>query len=362
MIGKDGDANFQSLEKPKSGLGLLSLWLAITGMVLPIVIVVVVLASGTAESSGFMILCGLLATALELAALVCGIIARRSASGKAGLIISCIGLILASQAFMALSTKGHRSGGGTFVETFGEAVSAAGAMMSSQAVITEDASAGDDALAGRYRTFRYRVTGPANHRATFWVEWWRDGVLDKRTGLTYGRWEQLPRGKGFDGSFEYVLADGAKAGPDSVGKMRWDFSVDSRVRNVRTTNSFMKVNDSRASTGNWIADPFAGIGATATTWGKTGRWAITPGEVATVLILRGGDSIQSASNSEDVNIAKKHKICMMLKARFDPVPESELKDWVQSTSLNADQVEKLQSFAKPSAATTSDTLEVEKRN
>jgi predicted Ser/Thr protein kinase len=335
---------------PANPMGHLALWAAIAGLVLPIVLVLGIgLLADVLKlnlSDGYLMLCGMLGIVLEVVALGGGIVGRRSASGKAALIISIISLVLYALFFMAVLVSPARSGGGSAVETVGEIADAVKVAMSSRAVITEE-PIGEQPREALYGPFRYRVTGPVNHRATFWVEWWRDGVLDFQ--LTYGQWDQLPRGKGFDGSFEYGLTDGAKVSPDSAGKVRWDFAVESRVRNVRTPVSDMKKNDSRTNTGDWVANPFAGVDMTGSSWGQTHKWSVAPGEVATLLILRGGKSIQSSSISTDEDIAKKHKICMMLKARFDPVPEVDLNG-TYTTALSANGVEAIQ---WPAAATAS---------
>lgn len=356
VIGKDGGANFQSLEKKGSGLGLLSLWLAIAGLVLPIVLVLMIgmLPAAAHWGEGYLLLCFLLGFVLELAALGCGIAARRSATGKAGLIISIISVVLYVLVYLAVFMVSvrpveHSSHDSSPVV---EAVGMIGSAFESKAAISEDASSYDPRSA-LYRTFRYRVTGPADQRATFWVECWRNGTLEAISpGLTQGRSFQLPRGKGFDGYLEYKLGDGEKLSPDSAGKLRWDMTVESRLRNFtsRTSNSVVKIDkdDTSTSSGEWIENPFKEI-MVGSTWGEKGRWSAAPGETVTLLILRGGDSIQSASNSEDENFAKRHKICVLLKARFDPIPAAEQKEYSTTTSISSYDVPKLQPRAKPDA-------------
>lgn len=354
-------------ERPKSTLGRLSLWLAIVGLVLPVLLVFFFgLTSAAGSTAAPVIIGGLLVATLEATALICGIIARKSASGKAGLIIASIGTILVAQGFLALPfSKGPASGGGTLLETIGESFGVIRSTLSSKAEISEEASSYDPQSA-LYRTFRYRVTGPANQRATLWVEFWRNGVLEAISpGLTQGRSFQLPRGKGFDGYLEYKLGDGEKLGSDSAGKLRWDMTVESRLRNFtsRTSSTVMKIDkdDTSTTTGEWIKNPFAGIPAMSSTWGQKGRWSTAPGETVTLLILRGGDSIQSVSTSEDENIAKRHKVCLMIKARFDPIPTEEQKDWSVTTSISSYDVPKLQPRAKQSVTAPSDKLEVEQK-
>ncbi|MBN2270168.1 MAG: serine/threonine protein kinase [Sedimentisphaerales bacterium] len=84
----------------KGNIGKLSLILAIAGMVLPIIVAMVMIIvqwlrkSDLPEAGPLYIICMLLFIALETAALATGIVARRTAQGKAGLIISAILLAL----------------------------------------------------------------------------------------------------------------------------------------------------------------------------------------------------------------------------------------------------------------------------
>jgi len=104
-------------------LGRISLWAAIAGLVLPIVLV---LGIGVLDSvlklglsDGLLMLCGMLGIVLELVALGCGIVGRRAASGKAGLIISVISLALYALMFpvVMISPAGSDRGPEPQVET-----------------------------------------------------------------------------------------------------------------------------------------------------------------------------------------------------------------------------------------------------
>ncbi len=81
---------------PTNGLGRISLWAAISGVVLPTLLLLggSVLSSRVSISDGFVAVCFLLGVGLELVAVGCGIVARRTTSGKAGLIIGSIALAL----------------------------------------------------------------------------------------------------------------------------------------------------------------------------------------------------------------------------------------------------------------------------
>ncbi len=211
-----------------------------------------------------------------------------------------------------------------------------------RAVITEDASANEGAASGVHRMFRYTASAPVDHRASFWVEYWRDGKLDKKTGLTGGQMIQLPSRAAFEGGCDFSLADGAKTSPDAAGKVRWDFFVSSRLRDWVSSNGVMKVNNDagRGGHGNWIADPFVGLDVVSS-WGKTRKWNVAIGEPVTVLVLRGyarGENLSAGLNDED---AKKGKAAILVRARFDAVPQSERVEHSQTVSLNAGDVEKL---------------------
>jgi hypothetical protein len=84
--------------QPGTWLGHLSLWTAVGGLVLPVVLVLVIcLVSSTLKRNVpdiYLLLCILLAIAMELIALGCGIVARRTAMGHAGLLTSILSLVL----------------------------------------------------------------------------------------------------------------------------------------------------------------------------------------------------------------------------------------------------------------------------
>ncbi|MCP4456369.1 MAG: DUF2207 domain-containing protein, partial [Planctomycetes bacterium] len=88
-----------------SHIGKLSLILAIGGVILPIA--VVLLLAIAEPLTGFnppYILCGFMFVALEIAALASGIIGKRNAYGKAGLVVSSMLLVLTAMASSLLMT------------------------------------------------------------------------------------------------------------------------------------------------------------------------------------------------------------------------------------------------------------------
>ena len=78
-----------------SPIGRISLWMAIGGLVVPLLLALIgaLLTEVLHPSSGYFMLCVVLLFLVESAALVCGTIARRTASGKAGIAISVISLV-----------------------------------------------------------------------------------------------------------------------------------------------------------------------------------------------------------------------------------------------------------------------------
>jgi hypothetical protein len=84
----------------RTTLGKVSLWTAVIGLVVPValavgVILVVLFVTRAWEGLIRLVLCGALLVILELVAFVCGIMARRTTSGKIGLAISGVLLMLA---------------------------------------------------------------------------------------------------------------------------------------------------------------------------------------------------------------------------------------------------------------------------
>jgi hypothetical protein len=74
----------------------ISLWSAILGVVLPALLLFggIVLSSRVSIPDGFVVVCFLLGVGLELVAIGCGVVSRSTTSGKAGLIVGSIALIL----------------------------------------------------------------------------------------------------------------------------------------------------------------------------------------------------------------------------------------------------------------------------
>ena len=72
-------------------LGRIGLWLAIVGLILPILIAIICYMVFKEDMTA---LCALLFLACEVAALGCGIASRKSGPGRAALIVSSLSLVL----------------------------------------------------------------------------------------------------------------------------------------------------------------------------------------------------------------------------------------------------------------------------
>ena len=75
-------------------IGTVSLWASILGIVVPILIALLVHMFVKEDPRAYHKLCGLLFAGTQLVALVTGIIGRRSPSGKAGLGVSAVCIVV----------------------------------------------------------------------------------------------------------------------------------------------------------------------------------------------------------------------------------------------------------------------------
>jgi hypothetical protein len=84
-----------------NSIGRISLWTSITGVVLPVLLALggSLLAERLDLTEGYLVLCLLLGIGLEVAAMGCGMVGWRSKSGKAGLMISVLSLVLFALVF-----------------------------------------------------------------------------------------------------------------------------------------------------------------------------------------------------------------------------------------------------------------------
>lgn len=113
---------------PPTVISKIALWFSILGLVLPVVLgmVVYIFRNSLKVDEAYLIVgCWLLGIVMELVAFGCGIAARRTAAGKAGIIISVISLVLTVMVFLAVFTVRPVpvSGGTSLRETHGPVAS-----------------------------------------------------------------------------------------------------------------------------------------------------------------------------------------------------------------------------------------------
>jgi len=166
---------------PSTGIGKISLWSAIVGIVLPVVLGMIIYFfrdTLKVDEVFLFVMCWLLGTVLELVALGCGIAARRTAAGKAGIIISVISLILSVLIYLVVFTVSQKSVQTSTdrvphekhgsVSSFIKDIAASEA----KATIIEAPDTDNDPIQKLYRKFRYRIFAPANYRVSLWLEYW----------------------------------------------------------------------------------------------------------------------------------------------------------------------------------------------
>jgi formylglycine-generating enzyme required for sulfatase activity/predicted Ser/Thr protein kinase len=91
-------------ETPSSPIGRISLWMAVSGLIVPTLLALIRAepANSMLPPKNYFLLCLALLFVSELAAFICGIVGRRTASGKAGIAVSAISLVLAGLLVMSI--------------------------------------------------------------------------------------------------------------------------------------------------------------------------------------------------------------------------------------------------------------------
>ena len=160
--------------------------------------------------------------------------------------------------------------------------------------------------------FVYRFRAPSNHRLIVWLEWWQNGEKTIDPAFSY---EFLPRRHDpIDGRIKLSLADGEISSPEAKDQLRLDWQVGA--------------NGTASSNGAWKADPFAGLVQRVSSWGRKERFTVELGRPATLLALLGGGHEPLALVTPDETDLRmsRPKVALLLKARFDRVPEKDLSD------------------------------------
>jgi hypothetical protein len=297
---------------PPTGIGKISLWFAIVGIVLPIILAMLLYVFRNQLKIDDVIpfvACWLLGVVLELVALGCGIAARRTATGKAGIIISVISLVVSVLVYLAVfavsmapvetsSSQGPHEERGPVSSFMSEVMSS-----TKSATIVEAPDPADDPKETHFRNFRYRIFAPTDYRVSLWLEYWSEGK--KVTDQTWNRGQSYVPGKGkaIDGFFEFSLAEGKKLSPEAVGKVRWGWK--------------MQLPNGSPSSGEWAPDPFyGGSSSFSSTWGKEKKWDIESGKPYTLLAMVGSKGEGHFTTDKDRE--KFSSICILLRVRIDP--------------------------------------------
>jgi hypothetical protein len=213
-------------------------------------------------SDGYLMLCGMLGIVLEVVALGCGIVGRRSASGKAGLIISPISLVLyVLLTLTVLATPVHSTHGPEPGAEMGMEMSAVPLVQppAPTQVPPGQSAAAPVAPAGgleiRYDKSRvpsisapgrsdyaFTFTAPPGHFLTAWLEFWQDGKLeigDLDTTVSPNQDKPLTA------VLQLSIANGETLSPESADKWRYDWTF---------ADSLDASNGRRRTNGQWRKD------------------------------------------------------------------------------------------------------------
>jgi tRNA A-37 threonylcarbamoyl transferase component Bud32 len=158
--------------------------------------------------------------------------------------------------------------------------------------------------------FPFNVQAPKNHRVSFWIETWTNGVRTAFPGLRLAEWHDPPRGERFQAGVQIELGDRTSGSEGQPAQRRWSWIVKKRF--------------SRSSRSGVCSDPLNGLLISDTSWGHVPRRTPQPGEEVTLLRLRGARE-QLVGPIMDTAHARQADVVIELKARVDPVPEHQLQ-------------------------------------
>jgi hypothetical protein len=163
----------------------------------------------------------------------------------------------------------------------------------------------------------YAIEAPVNHRVNFWIEWWKEGQPVKWTDFDLAESFTPARGRRFKGYVDFVIEknDATRArGTDMIG---WTWGL--------------RGGDAFSSRASFAVDPFHGMALTDSSYGHRPLRKIRAGEEATLLVVRGDHNLLEGQ-PWDSEAAGRADVEMHLKARFDKVPDNELRETPQSTN------------------------------
>lgn len=221
-----------------------------------------------------------------------------------------------------------------------------------RAIISEVANSPAPApgLPGR-GTFRYRIKGPVDHTITYWTEVRRNGEIDKALShaysftpatvsetMTLSESDLKPRvseseipgeKRRFDHDLQLCLNDPSVTEPAHT---RWIWKQTKIERKgLVYQGRWLKFHwgTTNTSSGNLsiaapIADPFMLDEhknkmnlVQRSSWGRVGHWTVKPGDICTLLEIR-GDTVDQARVASS-KVTPSSAVVVYLKVRFDPI-------------------------------------------
>jgi len=167
------------------------------------------------------------------------------------------------------------------------------------------------------RWSNYALETPANHRVSFWIEWLRDGKPVEMPGLDIRDFVNPARGKGFKGYADFILQMEGVKPKHGTNQVAWQWTL--RGADVNTAYH------------GTASNPFLGLPQTDSSYGHEPSRSFKPGETLTVLVVR-GDRERLEGKPWDPAMTGRANLEMRLKARLDPLPETELREFPTSRS------------------------------
>jgi hypothetical protein len=172
-------------------------------------------------------------------------------------------------------------------------------------------------VTGSARFCDYAVEAPVNHRVNFWIEWWRAGQTVTWTDFDLAESFTPARGRRFKGYVDFVIEKNDATRARGTNMIGWTWGL--------------RGGDAFSSRASFAEDPFHGMTMTDSSYGHRPVRKIRAGEEVTLLVVRGGrDKLEG--QPWDPKTAGRADVEMHLKARFDTVPENELRETPQSTN------------------------------
>ena len=163
----------------------------------------------------------------------------------------------------------------------------------------------------------YALEAPINHRVNFWIEWWKDGQRVQLPDFDVVESFTPARGRRFKGYVDFVIEKNDATRARGTNMIRWTWSF--------------RGSDALSSRANFAVDPFHGMAMTDSSYGHRPVRKMRAGEETILLVVR-GDRDQLEGQPWDSKMAGSAAVEMHLKARFDKVPENELRETPQSTN------------------------------